>query len=190
MGRYYNGMIKGKFWFAIQDADDHRNICDAYYEEGEEMYIPCYCTKEEGGEDYCTNCYDSEEQNRKEAIEDGCVKEDYTGELYVENESYFQVKINEHQIPFIESKIEKLKKKIDISKIIFKIDDDDDEISYDYDFVVKKTPLRKIKNKRIVLIEKYEPKNTILELYARYCFANQILYCLKKHGKCNYWVEL
>jgi hypothetical protein len=189
MGRYYNGMIKGKFWFAIQSADDHINICDEYYEEREEVYFVCRCSNERG-ESYCGRCYESYEEHHKAAIEEEDINEDYTGELYVENENFFQVEINDHQIPIIERNIEELKKKIDISKIMFKINEDEDKITYDYDFVVEKTPLGKRNDKRFVLIEKYEPENTILQLYARYCFANQILYCLKKLGRCNYWVDL
>lgn len=34
MGRYYNGTISGKFWFAIQSSDDASNFKPADYEPG------------------------------------------------------------------------------------------------------------------------------------------------------------
>lgn len=40
MGRYYNGDIEGKFWFAMMESD----IASVFGDEGEEMY---YCEARE-----------------------------------------------------------------------------------------------------------------------------------------------
>lgn len=55
MGRYYQGDISGKFWFAVQPSNDVENLCNI---KGtiDFNWIECGCIVENFNDTFCKNC--------------------------------------------------------------------------------------------------------------------------------------
>ena len=64
MGRYYTGNISGKFWFGIQSSYDPQNLGCTYSNVYE--YQLCGCICDDKNISYCMNCYDNEEEHKKD----------------------------------------------------------------------------------------------------------------------------
>jgi hypothetical protein len=178
MGRYYWGDIEGKFWFACQSSNDVENICcitcfPTYFYRG------CDCIKNNGDEDYCTNCYeDFEEHQQKLEIdsqnEDPFVKGD---KLWYENESIIKYYIELEDLHEIQESIEELNDIIGqyIEVLTFKKEDKGYEYDFEFTYAYKnlESDVQKPKDK----------------LIARYCLARQIELCLLKKGECSMTCE-
>ena len=133
MGRFYQGDIYGKFWFAVQSSgsmEDYGAIEQATRFE----YKICGCQCEsQRRKSYCEDCYDSYQEHLTEVREQDdddddddkvCFQEDTTGGEWIYDLETFE----EQGIPFIE------KNKDLFNKYIKNITFDEDN-SYDVEWV-------------------------------------------------------
>jgi len=165
MGRFYYGDILGKFWFGIQSSYDPihlgcKNSKRIY------RYIKCICICNDLETKYCKNCYNNEDDHRKD-----------TG---ITNDS-LAIQTNETEWSFFIGDIEtinnilnEIEKKINVQKYITNItitNNSDQELAYDIETTDKYV---------------YCKDTKILELLARWCLGKKILKRLELKGKCTF----
>jgi len=192
MGRYYYGQISGKFWFGIQNSDDATNFgVDYKYIYN---YYACNCQiydeidvdddVDDGANNvhdkiYCIDCYSSYEEHIQAIIEEGIEIEDDECDKTTKNNTWYK-STSEIEFHFDKSHIDLVEKHIKILEDAvgkymiesFKIiDEDDDEITYDYTMPINIS-------------------SSEIELLARLCLGKQILYCLHKNESCCFSAEL
>jgi len=172
MGRFYNGDIEGKFWFAVQDSNDIENlvtvVSNVYY-----SWKSCNCSAEID-EKYCRQCY----QNIDEHIEAAIEEEEYEDEcLYYEEccQGYSLDKCTHYEE--LVKNMENLKKEIpeEIIKEFEKIEQNDKILD----------AFTGVFNQIHPLINSDSDKKKISVLVARYTLGYQIEYCLRTTESCN-----
>lgn len=185
MGRYYDGDIKGKFWFGIQDSDDIENLVNIT-PNIEYAWKACNCCAEVD-EDYCRQCYETKEEHIEAAVE----AEEYDDEClrYEENsQGYCLDKITHYEE--LVTNMENLKKEIpeEIIKEFEKIEQND-KILDAFTGVFEQThPIINKINDDFVYSESIKKGFAIL--VARYTLGYQIEYCLRTTEYCNVICEI
>ena len=178
MGRYYNGTISGKFWFAIQSSNDASSFKDPTTfvepEEGYDYYC-CGCNVENKNNLFCSECYYSYEEHYDKL--DEYTKEDILpGELIGHLSNHIYYSFDESELEFVSNKLIELEKEIGIdviSKLNFKIDEEN-EFEYEIEDIDEIND---------------ENKNTST-LIARWCLGQQIKKALENCSECDISCEL
>ena len=181
MGRFYDGDIRGKFWFGIQSSNDVENLITIdpynYY-----CWHVCNCVVELDSIEFCSGCYETKDQHIEAAIEE----EIYEDELLCYEECTHGYNINKttHYQELIDN-MEKLKNKIP-SEIISEFEkiEQNDKILDAFTHVFDKTHLL-INKLNDDFIYVHSEKNTLAILVARYTLGYQIEYCLRTTDYCN-----
>jgi len=166
MGRYYFGQISGKFWFGIQSSDDANHFGVNY--QNITVFHVCNCGYEDRGEDnaYCSDCFDSFDQHI-EAMKEDEIEDEKT---WYESETEIMYHFEYGDKPKVVKKIQELEEIVGKYMEHYKIQDTDNEITYDY-----------------VLPENVPEED--LSIIARLCLGKQILYCIEEYGRCSFSAE-
>ena len=165
MGRYYFGMIAGKFWFAVQDSDDATNFGVF---PSEDMEFNYYCPEcEEYGDDWFET--EDEVDIPDEPCSCGGHWEPYSQES--QNISY----------EFTNEDVEPIKEVLNgIKDLIPGLKEptfEGTQFEYELDCDV------------IINNDNTPESAKLLELEARWYLGQQILACIEKHGYCNFGCE-
>jgi hypothetical protein len=190
MGRYYYGMITGKFWFGIQssnDAEEFGGVASKVYE-----YECCHCCAEIDiiiNKNYCCGCYDSFEEHLSAAIDDGQIDEgskDKPNVLITETDT-IDISFEAGQLEEVQKHIAEYEKVV--LPLIKKFTMNKDE-NYEYDYELVDEPIIMSKS-GLTFVDKSEktiPEET-LALIARWCLAKQVEQCLIDEGSCSFNCE-
>jgi hypothetical protein len=164
MGRFYNGMISGKFWFGIQDSQDADHF-GGYAKPISYSHV-CTCLKEDESEEFCQNCFSSR-QEHLDAMASSEISD--TSTWYRSDCEVSYLFTNSH-MHLVKKGIAELEPIVGMYMDPYQIIDED-TIEYRY------TLPEEIRADRIRLV-------------ARLCLGRQILYCLEKHGVCTFVADL
>ena len=177
MGRFYNGDIEGKFWFAVQSSNDIEELVTVtphiYY-----SWNVCGCTAEIHDYGYCKECYDSKEEHINAAIDEDVYDDD--GCLYYEDQMIgYSLDKETHYVELMNN-LNELKPKIgeDIIEKFDKIERNDDILNA---FTGVFNHTHDCEN----TTKTQEEIRNLMTLVARYTLGYQMEYCLKKNGYCN-----
>jgi len=174
MGRFYDGNIKGKFWFGIQNSDD-ASYFGVEYKQFYYYYV-CNCTiDEEPNENntYCNECYSSYEEHLESIIEEEI--NDDTNKTWYFYDNKICYEFNKKDLDNVKEKVDELENKYGKYILEYTILEENNKIlsSISYDCKIEKNL-----------------KKDILEWVARLCLGKQILYCLNKNEFCCFFAEL
>lgn len=160
MGRYYNGQISGKFWFAVQCSLDASHFgvepTDVY------RFYGCDCVFEQKVPErdaYCDSCYCSFDEHLKDSPPNSSVT--WCATNYVDYD-FTDIDEVRKRVAFLEKRFGSRIKKYTLI--------DGDEIAYD--------------------VETYSLSSRSAEYVARLCLGRQILYCMETKGRCCFRAEM
>lgn len=174
MGRFYSGNIYGKFWVAVQSSYDPSYFGGIINDIFNFYACGCNCEFDDikNPNIYCTNCYDSYDDHIQ-TIKDEDI-EQYDGnniKTWFKSDNEIEYLFDNNQIDIINDKIKLLENIVGEHMHSYKIIDDGVVITYDYDVPKITDPI-------------------LLENIARLCLGKQIIYCIQKHGFCNFCAEI
>ena len=162
--RFLRFFRSGKFWFGIQDSCDATNF--GVEPKDELCYSCCGCLADDV-ELYCSICYESYDDHKKEYLENNDIEDENNFRL-IEESNFIYYNFTSDNIHNIQDVLNKIEEEIDVSKVEYTIEDKQGEaVSYD--------------------ISGELPENS--ELLARWCLGKQILYYLNKYNECNFSCE-
>jgi DNA polymerase elongation subunit (family B) len=176
MGRFYYGMITGKFWCAVQNSNDAEEFGGTITDRFE--YKCCGCFVEDKTQTYCDGCYESFEDHFSSAIDDELTDEDSKDEPNVLIEECDSIEMS-----FDDGQLEEVQKHItEYEKVVLPF--------------IKKFTINKEKEYEydIIFVDEYEndqqkiPELTYA-LIARWCLAKQVEQCLIDEGSCSFNCE-
>jgi len=181
MGRFYDGDIKGKFWFGIQDSNDVENLVTI----GQHTYYSwkvCDCVAEIDDYNYCKSCYDCITEHVDAVIEEDKYEDEC---LYYEECLHgYSLDKSTHYQELIDNMAE-LKNKIP-PEIITKFEniEPNDKILDAFTKVFDEIHMfvNKLNDDFIYL---NSTKNKLTILVARYTLGYQMEYCLRTTDVCN-----
>jgi hypothetical protein len=179
MGRYYNGTISGKFWFAIQSSNDATNFKNKDFIEPDEYYsyYSCGCEVEDINKLYCNNCFSTYDDhiNSLDDYDVKCVD----NKLIAYMSNHIKYIFEADELEFVQSVLKKLEEEIgkdNISKLHLDISSEEGDFEYDID-------MNEIEDNK-------EDTKDINELIARWCLGKQIEAALTEVGSCIIHCEL
>ena len=175
MGRFYSGDISGKFWFSIQNSQD----ASFFGTIGKSIIIfqHCECCMNDCEDDeilnklYCKKCFSSYDEHRAAILTE--LDQDLDLATWTISDSEIAYEFDITHLKIIKEKVALLNGIVGKYMEFFKIIDKDNVITYDY-----KLPNTITEN------------NADIELIARLCLGQQILYCMQKKGHCYFTAEL
>lgn len=184
MGRYYNGDISGKFWFAVQGSADISNLINIK-ETNVYRWYGCNCRVNEPALAYkyfCTNCYDTQDEFLKYALPH---MESKSGRPYEEvGIIYYDILADDH-LSELEVSLYRLK-----SQIHKKIMDEFDKIENDLAICNASSgvfdPMLKVFDE----IATIQPNEANPDYVARYRLGLQVKYQLVNKGSCYVSCEI
>ncbi len=186
MGRYYYGMIRGKFWFGVQESNDASYFKEGSYDnKAKPRYYGCDCPITDETQLYCAvhfPNYDGHYNIAKLFLEDEFKKITLPFLLKDPNHEIcnYQYHFYKNELPFIQSKLKSLEKQLGkqfLENINFKIPNPNDMQGMEYDY-------------NINYVNKYEENKEKLALIARWCLGKQIEYAIIHKGECNFICEI
>jgi hypothetical protein len=174
MGRFYDGDIKGKFWFGVQDSEDIENLVNVT-PNIEYSWHACNCVAEINSCEYCRYCYDSKEAHIEEAIEAG----EYDDKcLYYEESSCGYNLDKESHLQELQESMAKLKKELPV------------DILHQFDTILRNDNILDAFTGVFDHIHSNMKNTSKYAILARYTFGYQIEYCLQTNSSCSISCEI
>ena len=194
MGRYYVGMISGKFWFGVQSSNDAENFGGSECVKYEYKCCGCFVDDTTIPNNYCDMCFKSFKHHYKTLIEDKPDSWDSDNDSESESEKdYEDIEIDKDvelfgesnyvQMNFEAEQLEEVQKHIaEYEKIV---------LPYIKLFIMDK---ENNYNCNLTLVDEYENEynklsEDILTLIARWCLAKQVEACLIDNDYCSFDCE-
>lgn len=184
MGRYYNGDISGKFWFAVQGSADISNLIKIK-ETNVYRWYGCNCRINEPALAYkyfCNNCYSTQEAFLKDALPH--MENKYSKPYEEVNEIYYDILADDH-LRQLEASLYKLRPKIHT-----KILDEFDIIENDVSICNASSGVFDRMLKVFDEIVEIQPNEANPDYVARYSLGLQVKYQLLNKGSCYVSCEI
>lgn len=184
MGRYYNGDISGKFWFAVQGSADISNLINIK-ETNVYRWYGCNCRINEPAlayKHFCNNCYTTQEAFLKDALP--YMENKYSRPYEEVNQIYYDLLADDH-LHDLETSLYKLR-----SKIHTKLMEEFDKIENDVSICNASSGIFDNMLEVFDEIVKNQPNKANPDYVARYSLGLQVRYQLINKGSCYVLCEI